>query len=123
MSSTSSSTSSKYTLYHASSMSSTYIIALLELFSASYTLKTIEFACDFDPESSSSASSNAANESKSDSGGAGKIVFKTQNAEELYAELKSVNPLAQFPTLVVEDGREGGKRFVLSEMAAIAFCK
>jgi hypothetical protein len=120
MSSTSSSTSPKYTLYHASSMSSTYIIALLELFSVPYTLKTIEFACDFDPESSSSASSNAANESKS---GAGKIVFKTQNAEELYAELKSVNPLAQFPTLVVEDGREGGKRFVLSEMAAIAFCK
>ena len=100
-------------------MSSTYIIALLELFSVPYTLKTIEFACDFDPESSSSASSDAAN----DSGGAGKIVFKTQNAEELYGELRSVNPLAQFPTLVVEDGREGGKKFVLSEMAAIAFCK
>jgi len=82
----------------------------------------IEFACDFDPESSVSASSNAAN-SKSDSGGAGKIVFKTQKADELYAELRSVNPLAQFPTLVVEDGKEGGKRFVLSEMAAIAFCK
>jgi len=118
-----SSTSPKYTLYHASGMSSTYIIALLELFSVSYALKTIEFACDFDPECSSSASSDAANQSnKSDSGGAGKIMFKTQNAEELYAELKSVNPLAQFPTLVVEleDGKE---RFVLSEMAAITFCK
>jgi hypothetical protein len=114
-----SSISPKYTLYHASSMSSTYIIALLELFSVPYTLETIEFACDFDPKSSSSTAN-----SKSDSGGAGKIVFKTQNAEELYAELRSVNPLAQFPTLVVEleDGKEGGKRFVLSEMAAIAFC-
>jgi hypothetical protein len=84
MSSTSPPTPPKYTLYHASSMSSTYIIALLEPFSVPHTLKTIEFARDFDPESSSGASSNAANESKSDSGGAGKIVFKTQNAEELY---------------------------------------
>ena len=87
-----------YTLYHASSMSSTYILALFELFSIHHTLKTIDL--DFDHS--------------------GKIVFGTKKDEEMYEEMKNASVLAQFPTLVVEDG---GERFVMTEMAAIAFCE
>ena len=87
-----------YTLYHASSMSSTYIIAIFDLFSVPFTLKTIDL--DFDRNNG--------------------IIFGGKDAEVLYDELNNVSPLAQFPTLVVDDGKD---KFVLTEMAAIAFCK
>jgi len=90
-----------YTLYHASSMSSTYIIALFELFSVPNTvIKTIDV--DFDRNNG--------------------VVFGSGEAEVIYSELKSVNPLGQFPTLIVHEEGEGEEgKFVLTEMAAIAF--
>lgn len=88
---------SSYTLYHASGMSSTYVIALLEIFKLPYKLKTIDL--DFTPDG---------------------IVFESEEDADLFRELKAVNPKAQFPTLVVSSY---GDEFVLSEMVAIAFCK
>src|ERR1700729_62321 len=92
-----------YTLYHASSMSSTYIIALFELFSVPDTvIKTIDV--DFDRNNG--------------------VVFGSGEAEVIYRELKSVNPLGQFPTLIVHEEGEGEEgTFVLTEIAAIAFCE
>lgn len=89
--------SSSYTLYHASGMSSTYVITLLELFNIPHTLKTIDV--DFSPSG---------------------MKFGTKADEESFAELKKVNALAQFPTLVISD--DDGQ-VVLTEMAATAFCE
>jgi glutathione S-transferase len=78
-------------------MSSTYVIALLELFNIPHILKTIDV--DFFPSG---------------------MEFRTKADEESFVELKKVNPLAQFPTLVINDG-DG--QVVLTEMAATAFCE
>jgi len=95
------SSSPTYTLYHAPSMSSTYIIALFEILSVPNTvIKTIDV--DFDRING---------------------VFGSKEAEGLYEELRGVNPLGQFPTLVVRDADGDGEEFVLTEMAAIAFCQ
>lgn len=79
-------------------MSSTYIIAIFELFSVPYTLKMMDLDFGAGPDG---------------------IEFENKRAEELFDEMKTVNPLGQFPTLVVEEGND---KFVLTEMAAIAFC-
>jgi len=83
-----------YTLYHASGMGSTYTLAVLQLLNIPHSVKL--FDIDFQPDG---------------------IKFGDDASRQTYLEMKALNPLAQFPTLVMDS--EGGK-VVLTEMAAIA---
>lgn len=90
-------TSPVYTLYHSSGAGSTFTLALLRLFNIPHVLKDLDL--DFGPDG---------------------VEFGNEQSKEMYMEMKQLNPLGQFPTLVKVDG---DKKVVLTEMAAIALCK
>jgi glutathione S-transferase len=84
-----------YTLYHTPGAGSTFTLALLHLFNLPHTVKLVQFA-------------------QNPSG----VPFANKESENAYFEMRSRNPLGQFPTLIVRDAE--GKETVMTENAAIA---